>query len=127
MVRRKPGRLQSFIILVLKIGRRRAMQEDNDDGTLLKGRAPWDPCVLPNHARKPTGFSRGMNRIGAYGMTVYYLLGGMKSAFRFRLYPNRRQEQKLMMMIEAGRQLWNDALAHRKRRWEGKRLSTSYT
>ncbi len=30
-------------------------------------------------------------------------------------------------MIEAGRQLWNDALAHRKRRWEEKRLSTSYS
>ena len=29
-------------------------------------------------------------------------------------------------MVEAGRQLWNEALAHRKRRWEEKRLSTSY-
>ena len=46
----------------------------------------------------------------------------VREAFRFRLYPNRRQEQKLLMMIQAGRQLWNDALAHRKRRWEGKQL-----
>ncbi len=30
-------------------------------------------------------------------------------------------------MIEAGRRLWNDALAHRKRRWEEERLSTSYS
>jgi len=30
-------------------------------------------------------------------------------------------------MIEAGRQLWNEALAHRKRRWEEERLSTSYS
>jgi len=29
-------------------------------------------------------------------------------------------------MVEAGRQLWNDALAHRKWLWEEKRLSTSY-
>jgi putative transposase len=29
-------------------------------------------------------------------------------------------------MIEAGRRLWNDALANRKRRWEEERLSTSY-
>ncbi|MDG6900953.1 MAG: transposase [Nitrososphaerota archaeon] len=51
----------------------------------------------------------------------------MKSAFRFRLYPNRRQEQGLLRMIEAGRRLWNDALARRKRRWEEQRLSTSYS
>ncbi|MCS4540389.1 MAG: transposase [Thaumarchaeota archaeon] len=51
----------------------------------------------------------------------------MKTAFRFRLYPNRKQERKLLSMIEAGRQLWNVALAHRKRRWEEKRLSTSYS
>src|SRR5712692_152741 len=44
----------------------------------------------------------------------------MKSAFRFRLYPNREQEQRMLSMVEAGRQLWNEALAHRKRR------STSY-
>ncbi len=51
----------------------------------------------------------------------------MKTAFRFRLYPNHKQEQKLLRMIKAGRQLWNDALAHRKRRWEDKRLPTSYS
>ena len=51
----------------------------------------------------------------------------MKSAFRFRIYPNRKQERRLLMMVEAGRRLWNDALAHRKRRWEEKRLSTSYS
>ena len=62
-----------------------------------------------------------------YTMMAYYLLGGMKSAFRFRLYPNRRQALKLSSMIEAGRRLWNDALAHRKRRWEEQRLSTSYS
>ncbi len=50
----------------------------------------------------------------------------MKTAFRFRLYPNRKQEKKLRRMIEAGRRLWNEALAHRKQRWEEKRLSTSY-
>src|SRR2546428_14139773 len=51
----------------------------------------------------------------------------MKTAFRFRLYPNRKQERKLLRMIEAGRRLWNDALAHRKRRWEERRLSTLYS
>src|SRR2546426_12751891 len=50
----------------------------------------------------------------------------MKSAFRFRLYPSREQERRMLLMVEAGRQLWNEALAHRKRRWEEKRLSTSY-
>src|SRR5712691_10000487 len=33
----------------------------------------------------------------------------------------------MLTMVEAGRQLWNDALAHRKQRWEEKRLSTSYS
>src|SRR5580658_10240126 len=50
----------------------------------------------------------------------------MKTAFRFRLYPSHNQERKLLRMVEAGRQLWNDALAHRQRNWEEKRLSISY-
>src|SRR5437867_11193131 len=50
----------------------------------------------------------------------------MKTAFRFRLYPNHKQELRLLRMIETSRRLWNDALAHRKRRWEEMRLSTSY-
>src|SRR5712691_2273185 len=54
------------------------------------------------------------------------LCGMKKSSFRFRLYPNRKQEQRMLTMVEAGRRLWNDALAQRKRRWEEKRLSTSY-
>jgi putative transposase len=37
------------------------------------------------------------------------------------------QELKLLRMVEAGRQLWNEALAHRKRRWEEKRLPTTYS
>src|SRR2546425_4199946 len=55
------------------------------------------------------------------------MLAGMKIAFRFRLYPNHKQEERLRRMIEAGRRLWNDALAHRRRRWDEERLSTSYS
>jgi putative transposase len=55
-------------------------------------------------------------------------MGGMKkTAFRFRLYPNHKQERRLLRMIETSRRLWNDALAHRKRRWDERRLSTSYS
>jgi putative transposase len=55
-------------------------------------------------------------------------LSGMKqTASRFRLYPDRKQERRLLSMVEASRRLWNDALAHRKRRWEEERLSTSYS
>src|SRR5438132_10029588 len=32
----------------------------------------------------------------------------------------------MLRMLEAGRRLWNDALAHRKSRWEKERKSTSY-
>src|SRR5207245_7676183 len=67
------------------------------------------------------------SRWGLNGISLYYLLGGMKTAFRFRLYPNHKQERRLLRMIETSRRLWNDALAHRKRRWEEKRLSTSYS
>src|SRR2546426_12240501 len=50
-----------------------------------------------------------------------------KRAFRFRLYPNHRQERRLLRMMETSRRLWNDALSHRKGRWEEKRLSTTYS
>src|SRR3989449_1825396 len=66
-------------------------------------------------------------RWGLNGITSYHLLGGMKTAFRFSLYPNHKQELRLLRMIETSRRLWNDALAHRKRRWEEERLSTSYS
>ena len=50
-----------------------------------------------------------------------------KTALRFRLYPNHKKGRRLLRMIETSRRLWNDALAHRKRRWEEERLSTSYS
>jgi putative transposase len=50
----------------------------------------------------------------------------MPSALRFRLYPNYGQEAKMLRALEASRRLWNDALAHRKARWENERKSTSY-
>lgn len=51
----------------------------------------------------------------------------MLSAFKFRLYPTEEQEAVLVKMVDAARRLWNDALAHRKWRWEEFRLSTSYS
>lgn len=47
-------------------------------------------------------------------------------ALRFRLYPNSMQEKRMLETIEACRHLWNDALAHRKGRWETERKPTSY-
>jgi putative transposase len=52
---------------------------------------------------------------------------GVKNAFRFRLYPNHGQEAKMLRALEATRRLWNDALAHRRTRWENDRMVTSYT
>lgn len=54
------------------------------------------------------------------------ILGMGERAYRFRLYPSGKQERKLLGTLEACRHLWNDALSHRKRRWEEERLSTSY-
>ncbi len=80
-------------------------------------------CGEKAHMLQPLDESRwGLN-----GISLYYLLGGMKTAFRFRLYPNHKQERRLLRMIETSRRLWNDALAHRKRRWEEELLSTSYS
>jgi putative transposase len=50
----------------------------------------------------------------------------MRTTLRFRLYPNHTQEERLLAMVEAGRRLWNSALAQRKRRWDDEKLSTSY-
>lgn len=50
----------------------------------------------------------------------------MPSALRFRLYPSREQETEMLMELEACRQLWNDALSHRRDRWQNERKSTSY-
>src|SRR5713101_3757214 len=50
----------------------------------------------------------------------------MRSAFRFRLYPKRKQEARMLRELEAARRLWNDGLAQRKARWEKERRATSY-
>jgi putative transposase len=50
-----------------------------------------------------------------------------KEAFRFRLYPSFSQEERMLRALEASRRLWNEALAHRRARWEKERKSTSYT
>src|SRR5438132_8306057 len=80
-------------------------------------------CGEKAHMLQPLDESRwGLN-----GISLYYLLGMKKTAFRFRLYPNHKQERRLLRMIETSRRLWNDALFHRKGRWEEKRLSTTYS
>ncbi len=50
----------------------------------------------------------------------------MPSALRFRLYPSREQEARMLRTLEACRHLWNDALSHRRHRWQNERKSTSY-
>ncbi len=50
----------------------------------------------------------------------------MPSALRLRLYPSREQEAKMLRALGACRHLWNDALSHRKGRWQNERRLTSY-
>ena len=50
----------------------------------------------------------------------------LPAVLRFRLYPSSKQEAKMVHTIEATRRLWNDALAHRKTRWESDSRPTSY-
>jgi putative transposase len=50
----------------------------------------------------------------------------MPSALRFRIYPSYSQEARMLKVLEACRHLWNDALSHRRDRWQNERRSTSY-
>jgi len=45
--------------------------------------------------------------------------------YRFRIYPNREQEQKLLAWLEACRWIYNTALAQRKEAWEKEKRSVS--
>lgn len=47
--------------------------------------------------------------------------------YRFRLYPNKEQEQKLLDWLEACRWIYNEALAQRKNAWEQERRSVTRT
>jgi putative transposase len=50
-----------------------------------------------------------------------------RQVFRFRLYPGPEQEKRMLRILETCRRLWNDALSHRKSRWEKEGASTSYS
>jgi len=45
--------------------------------------------------------------------------------YRFRIYPNREQEQKLLTWLETCRWIYNTALAQRKEAWEKEKRSVS--
>jgi len=50
----------------------------------------------------------------------------MKTAYKFRLYPNRQQEAQLALTLDICRHLWNKALADRKNAWEREGITRSY-
>lgn len=50
----------------------------------------------------------------------------MRTAYKFRIYPNRQQEAMLDDTLETCRQLWNIALEDRKNAWEQGGISRSY-
>lgn len=50
----------------------------------------------------------------------------MKTAYKFRLYPNRQQEAQLALTLDTCRHLWNKALADRKNAWESEGITRSY-
>jgi putative transposase len=50
----------------------------------------------------------------------------MKTAYKFRIYPNKAQKAQLDLTLETCRQLWNIALADRKSAWEMEGASRSY-
>ena len=50
----------------------------------------------------------------------------MKTAYKFRIYPNKAQESKLDLTLEVCRQLWNLALDDRKTTWKQEHKGRSY-
>jgi putative transposase len=50
----------------------------------------------------------------------------MRKAFKYRLYPNKKQEQALTTMVETHRHLYNRALAERKNAYEQEKRSVTY-
>ena len=47
-------------------------------------------------------------------------------AFKFRIYPTKKQERRMLATLETCRLLWNDALEDRVERWRLEKKSTSY-
>ncbi|DBA35185.1 TPA_asm: transposase [Caudoviricetes sp. vir525] len=50
----------------------------------------------------------------------------MKTAYKFRMYPNRQQQAQLDVTLETCRHLYNTALADRKKAYETEGISRSY-
>jgi putative transposase len=50
----------------------------------------------------------------------------MRKAYKFKLYPNKKQKQALEQTLETHRRLYNRALAQRKDTWEQEHRSVSY-
>lgn len=50
----------------------------------------------------------------------------MRKAFKYRLYPNKAQQQAMSEMLDTHRHLYNRALAERKTAWEEREESVSY-
>jgi putative transposase len=50
----------------------------------------------------------------------------VKTAYKFRIYPNKQWESVGVLTLETCRHLWNDALADRKNTWKQCHTSTSY-
>jgi putative transposase len=49
-----------------------------------------------------------------------------KTTFKFRLYPDANQEERMAEAVENCRRLWNMALEDRMARWQEERRSTTY-
>ena len=50
----------------------------------------------------------------------------MRTAYKFRIYPNKQQIAVLDVTLETCRHLWNNALADRKNTWDQDHKNTSY-
>jgi len=50
----------------------------------------------------------------------------LKTAYKFRMYPNKQQEAQLDLTLDTCRYLYNLALADRKNAYESEGISRSY-
>ncbi len=62
----------------------------------------------------------------SYIFTTTHHQIGMKTAYKFRLYPTRQQEAQLDLTLETCRHLYNTALVDRRNAYEVEGISRSY-
>jgi len=93
--------------------------------TLALQRIPrTEKGVVDGHFWSPSYFLATVGEVKLEDVKRYVQSQAVRN-YRFRIYPNREQEQKLLTWLETCRWIYNTALAQRKEAWEKEKRSVS--